>query len=532
MTSHQSLPAFPDGFLWGVSTSAFQIEGALDEDGRGPSAWDAFVRQEGRIKDGSDASVTTDHYHRWPEDIALLRELGVGAYRFSVSWPRVLPSGAGRVNGPGLDFYDRLVDALCEAGIQPVPTLFHWDTPLAPGGARRLAAARHRAAVRRLRRHGRRPPRGPRRALDHPERARRTDAAGLRPRCACARRAAAVRDALPVAHHQLLGHGLAVRALRARGVRSIGIANSHGPVRPRTDSGADAEAADLYDTLTNRLFADPLLLGRYPDEGLAALLPGPVDEDLKAISEPLDRYGVNYYQPTLVGAPEPRPAADAGPAGAGFAGVELPAELPFTLHEMPGRERTGFGWAVVPEGLPETLHILRDRYGDRLPPVLVTENGCAYPDRTRDARRIAFHDAHLRALHRGIGEGPRRPRLLRLVAAGQLRVGPRAVRSASAWSTWTTRHRSAPRRTPSTGSAAPCASSAASSARARRPGDPPLPAEYDRGRRPVRALGVRPRALGERPPACRASSPREPPADTGVRDNAVMCCTRNASVIA
>ncbi|MEU3192648.1 family 1 glycosylhydrolase [Streptomyces sp. NPDC006992] len=409
MTSHQPLPVFPDGFLWGVSTSAFQIEGALDEDGRGPSAWDAFVRQEGRIKDGSDASVTTDHYHRWPEDVALLRELGVGAYRFSVSWPRVLPSGAGRVNGPGLDFYDRLVDALCEAGIQPVPTLFHWDTPLAleerGGWLRRDTAQRF---------------------ADYAD----TVAARLGDRVAhwitlnepaeltllgygLGAHAPGERllfDALPVAHHQLLGHGLAVRALRARGVPSIGIANSHGPVRPRTDSAADAEAADLYDTLTNRLFADPLLLGRYPDEGLAALLPGPVDEDLKAIGEPLDRYGVNYYQPTLVGAPGMRPAADGGssgggPAGGGFAGVGIPAELPFTLHELPGRERTGFGWAVVPEGLPETLHILRDRYGDRLPPVLVTENGCSYPDRTRDARRIAFHDAHLRALHRGIGEG-------------------------------------------------------------------------------------------------------------------------------
>ncbi|MGI5352330.1 GH1 family beta-glucosidase [Streptomyces sp. CA-250714] len=395
MTSRQPLPAFPDGFLWGVSTSAFQIEGATDEDGRGPSAWDAFVREPGRIKDGSDAAVATDHYHRWPEDVALLRELGVGAYRFSISWPRVLPSGSGRVNAPGLDFYDRLVDTLCEAGIQPAPTLFHWDTPLAleegGGWLRRETAQRFAdyadTVAARL---------GDRVAhwitLNEPAEVTLlgyglgVHAPGKR----------LLFDALPAAHHQLLGHGLAVRVLRAHGARSIGIANSHGPVQPLSDSAADTGAADFYDTVSNRLFADPLLLGRYPDPELAALLPGPVDEDLKVIAEPLDWYGVNYYQPTLVGA---------GDSAGDFAGIGIPAGLPFAFHEIPDRERTGFGWAVVPEGLTQTLRTLRDRYGDRLPPVLITENGCAYPDRTEDARRISFLDAHLRALHTALAEG-------------------------------------------------------------------------------------------------------------------------------
>ncbi|MBO8198687.1 beta-glucosidase [Streptomyces smyrnaeus] len=395
MTSHQPLPAFPDGFLWGVSTSAFQIEGASAEDGRGPCAWDAFTRRTGRIKDGSDAAVATDHYHRWPEDVALLRELGVDAYRFSLSWPRVLPSGGGQLNRPGLDFYDRLVDTLCEAGIQPVPTLFHWDTPLAleerGGWLRRetahlfadyadIVAARLGDRVNRWI------------TLNEPAELTLLGY-GLGVHAPGER---LLFDALPAAHHQLLGHGLAVRALRANGADSIGIANSHGPVRPLSDSPADTGAADFYDTLTNHLFADPLLLGRYPDQELAELLPGPVEDDLEAIGEPLDWYGINYYRPTVVGA---------GGEGGKFAGVDIPAEVPFTLHETPGRERTGSGWAVVPEGLTDTLRTLGERYGDRLPPVLITENGCAYPDRTHDGRRIDFLDAHLRALHTALTEG-------------------------------------------------------------------------------------------------------------------------------
>ncbi|RCG24348.1 beta-glucosidase [Streptomyces diacarni] len=398
MTSHQPLPAFPDGFLWGTSTSAFQIEGGVGADGRGPSVWDAFTRQPGRIKDGSDAAVATDHYHRWREDVALLRELGAGAYRFSVSWPRVLPTGTGEVNAPGLDFYDALVDALCEAGIEPVPTLFHWDTPLPleeRGGwlerdtAQRFADYADAVAARLADRVTRWI------TLNEPAEVTLLGY-GLGDHAPGKR---LLFDALPAAHHQLLGHGLAARALRARGVRSIGVANSHGPVWPVSSSEEDTGAAALYDLLTNRLFAEPLLLGRYPDEGLAAMLPGPVADDLGLIGDSLDWYGVNYYQPTLVGAPDPRTQADE------FAGIGIPAELPFGIREIPGRERTGFGWAVVPEGLRETLRTLRERYGERLPPVLVTENGCAYPEPVADAGRIAFHDAHLRELHAALEEG-------------------------------------------------------------------------------------------------------------------------------
>ena len=398
MTRQTTLPEFPEGFLWGVSTSAFQIEGAVDADGRGPATWDAFTAEAGRVKDGSTARVATDHYHRWREDIALMSDLGVGAYRFSVAWPRVLPTGGGALNTAGLDFYDRLVDGLVEAGIAPVVTLYHWDHPLPveeQGGwlsrdTARLYADYADAVAARL---------GDRVAhwitLNEPAELTLLGY-GLGEHAPGKR---LLFDALPVAHHQLLGHGLAVQALRARGARSIGIANSHGPVWPVSDGEKDTEAAELYDVLTNRMFADPLLLGSYPDEALAAMMPGPVDEDLKTISEPLDWYGINYYQPTLVGAPDHEWQA------AEYAGIEIPAELPFGIREIPDRERTGFGWAVVPEGLSETLRTFRDRYGDRLPPVMITENGCSYPEKTDDARRIAFLDGHLRELRAAMDDG-------------------------------------------------------------------------------------------------------------------------------
>ncbi|MFG2720787.1 GH1 family beta-glucosidase [Streptomyces sp. NPDC048416] len=399
------LPAFPPGFLWGVSASAFQIEGAVDAEGRGPSVWDAFTRQGGRIKDGSHADVATGHYHRYREDVALMAGLGVGAYRFSVSWSRVQPTGAGPVNERGLDFYDRLVDALCAAGIAPVPTLFHWDTPLAleeRGGWLNRDTAERFAAYASLvaERLADRVPRWI--TLNEPAEVTLLGygigehAPGRR----------LVFDALPAAHHQLLGHGRAVEALRAAGAREIGIAASHSPVWTAGDTDEDRAAAGLYDTLMNRLFADPILTGAYPDEGLAALMPGPVAEDLSVIRAPLDWYGINYYNPALVGAPAPDAATS-------LAGIALPPGLPFGLHEIEGYERTDFGWPVVPDGLHELLVAFRARYGDALPPLFITENGCSYGDgpdpaaggRVADARRIAYHDGHLRALHRAIADG-------------------------------------------------------------------------------------------------------------------------------
>ncbi|UUU22033.1 GH1 family beta-glucosidase [Streptomyces sp. DSM 40750] len=380
------IPQFPAGFLWGVSTSAHQIEGAVDE--REPSVWDAFSAEADRIKDGSTAAVACDHFHRYPQDVALLRDLGVGAYRFSISWPRVNAPG-------GLDFYDRLVDELIGAGVRPVPTLFHWDLPSsleeAGGWLNRDTAERFAeyAAVMAARLGDRvtkwitiNEP-AEHTLLGH---ALGTHAPGKQ----------LMFDALPAAHHQLLGHGLAVRALRAAGVTDIGIANSHGPTWAASEEQADVEAAGFYDLLLNRLFAEPVLLGEYP-EGIGELMPGTdIESDLKVISEPLDWYGVNYYAPTRVGAPE---GADIE-----FGGVTIPAELPFTVKEIEGVPTTDFGWPVVPEGLTELLTGFHERYGDRLPPVVITENGCSY-EGVDDQQRIAYLDGHVRALHRASEAG-------------------------------------------------------------------------------------------------------------------------------
>ncbi|MFE1911917.1 GH1 family beta-glucosidase [Streptomyces anandii] len=380
-TSDPAVPRFPDGFLWGVSTSAHQIEGAAGE--REPSVWDAFTAGPGHIKDGSTAEVACDHCHRHAEDVALLAGLGVGAYRFSVSWPRVNAPG-------GLDFYDRLVDELCAAGVRPVPTLFHWDLPARLDWLERDTASRFAEYVSVVAaRLGDRVKKWI--TLNEPaEHTLLGHALGVH---APGRKL--LFDALPVAHHQLLAHGLAVRALRAAGAGDIGIANSHGPAWAASAEPADVEAADFYDVLLNRLFAEPLLLGEYP-AGLGELMPGDVHADLKVISEPLDWYGINYYAPTLVGAPEGTEIE--------FGGVTLPAELPFSVREIEGRPVTGFGWPVVPEGLTELLTGFRDRYGDRLPPVVITENGCSY-EGLDDTDRIAYLDGHIRALHRAVEAG-------------------------------------------------------------------------------------------------------------------------------
>lgn len=394
-TPPEPLPVFPPGFLWGASASAFQTEGGADAEGKGPSGWDAFAAR-GRIKDGADAARGTGFHERYREDVALLAGLGADAFRFSVSWPRVVPGGSGPVNARGLDFYDRLVDELCAHGITPAPTLYHWDTPLpldeAGGWLRRETALRFAeyASVVAERLADRVPM-----WMTVNEPAEVTLLGYALGEHAPGRRL--LFDALPAAHHQLLAHGLAVEALRAAGAARVGIAVSHSPVWTAGDSDEDRLAAELYDTVTNRLFADPLLTGAYPDENFAALMPGPVADDLAVISQPLDFYGVNYYCPMLVGAP-------ADDALDGFAGVGMPDELPFGLREIETAERTDFGWPVVPDGLRELLGSLGSRYGDRLPPVVITENGCSY-DGLDDRRRIAFLDAHLRVLHRAIGEG-------------------------------------------------------------------------------------------------------------------------------
>jgi beta-glucosidase len=394
--------AFPPGFLWGVAAAAYQIEGAVDEDGRGPSTWDTFCAEPGRVMNGDSGAVATDHYHRYPEDVALMRDLGVGAYRFSIAWPRIVPTGSGPVNPAGLDFYDRLVDELCAAGIAPAATLYHWDTPQpledAGGWLNRDIVHRfadYATAV------------GERLAdrvrmwmpLNEPMVVTLFGygVGGHAPGKAL------LFGALPVAHHQLLAHGLAVQALRAAGASNIGIANNHPPVWPASDSEADVGAAQAYDALVNGLFADPVLVGRYPTEELAEAMPGPVAEDLAIMATPLDWYGVNYYNPSKVGAPDTSQTT--------VDGVELPPGLPFSFPPITGYPVTGFWWPVVPDGLHEILTKLKTRYGTALPPVYITENGCAYDDgpdergRVADQRRIDYLDGHLRAVRAAMDDG-------------------------------------------------------------------------------------------------------------------------------
>jgi beta-glucosidase len=385
------MPAFPAGFRWGVATAAYQIEGAATEDGRGPSIWDTFSHEPGRISDGSTGDVACDHYHRYADDVALMAELGVGGYRFSVSWPRVQPAGGGPVNAPGIAFYDRLVDTLLARGIEPAVTLFHWDLPQAlqdaGGWANRDTAVRFGeyaglvadALGDRI---------GLWITLNEPfihlalGHVIGMHAPGL----------TGAEQILAVAHHQMLGHGLAAAAVRPG---RVGIANNYTPVwavgRDGTRATATEEdelAAVIYDSLHNRLFTDPLLLGRYPDgSGALGDLDAVVrDGDLATIAAPLDVLGVNYYNPTGIGAPEP----DSG--------------VPFDLRQLTGFPVTGYGWPVVPDGLREILATLHGRYPG-LPPVWITENGCAYPDGTGDDARIAYLDGHLRAVREAIDAG-------------------------------------------------------------------------------------------------------------------------------
>ncbi|MFC1414882.1 GH1 family beta-glucosidase [Streptacidiphilus sp. N1-12] len=398
----------PPGFSWGASTAAYQIEGAAAEDGKGPSIWDTFTARPGAVRDGHTGHTACDHYHRYREDVALMRGLGLDAYRFSLSWPRILPTGSGPVNQAGLDFYDRLVDELLANGIAPVPTLFHWDLPQAledaDGWLNRDTAHRFAeyaaVAADRL---GDRVTRWI--TLNEPfVHMAYGYAFGIH-----APGRALLLDALPVAHHQLLGHGLATAALRAHGAAQVMIANNCSPVRPGGRSAEDLAAVEAYDILHNRLFNDPLLLGSYPDlSGYGAPEPtwgGLVrDGDLAAIAAPLDGLGLNYYNPTWVVAPA-APTAPAGPA-APSAGI-----LPFDLAEPgPGYARTGFGWPVVPDGLTELLLQMRQRYGDALPPVWITENGCSQPDRPvdgeiRDQDRIDYLDAHIDAVAAAVAQG-------------------------------------------------------------------------------------------------------------------------------
>lgn len=378
---------FPTGFTWGSATSSFQIEGAAEADGRGESIWDRFCRQPGAIKDATDGRVACDHYHRFRDDIALMRDLGLTAYRFSIAWPRVMPDGTGDVNPAGLDFYDGLVDALLEAGITPYPTLYHWDLPQAledrggwPARATAEAFAGYAAAtVRRL---------GDRvrhwATINEPfvvanlgylngEHAPgRTDLGA----------------ALAASHHVLLAHGLAMREIRAvRPDAEVGIVVNFTPVTRVGASPLAVERQQVVDEWENRWYSDAVAGLGYPEYAVerlgwdrAEVLPG----DMDLIGSPIDFLGINFYTRKFVGALEGERTERGG--------------------------ETAMGWEIHPPALGELLHSLHDRY--RFPKLLITENGAAMPDEARaadgrvaDLDRIAYLHDHLAQVADAVTDG-------------------------------------------------------------------------------------------------------------------------------
>lgn len=385
---------FPDSFTWGAATSAYQIEGAWNEDGRGLSVWDTFVRQPGDIEDSSTGDVAADFYHRYKDDIRIMSNLGLQAFRFSIAWPRILPQGTGAVNPAGLDFYDRLVDALLENGIRPLPTLHHWDLPQAlqdqGGWARReTAEAFAELADHTVKRLGDRIDEW----VTHNEPFVVAFVGHFQ-----GRHAPGIRDlktAALAAHHLLLSHGLAVQAIRASAPRpvQVGIVLNLNPVHPASDSEADQLAARKYDAVLNRLFLDPVFKAVYPQD-LVALLPGafPADaeSDLKIIAEPLDFMGVNYYTRSVI--------------------CHDPAEPPLHLSWVnPAGSEYSQMWEIYPPGLYEILTRVWEEY--RPARMWVSENGIPVPDgvdfdgRVRDIRRIAYYRDHLVQVHRAISDG-------------------------------------------------------------------------------------------------------------------------------
>lgn len=408
--------AFPAGFTWGAATAAYQIEGAPDADGKGPSVWDTFSHTPGKVRGGDTGDIACDSYRRYREDADLLRSLGLRAYRFSISWPRVFPDGSGKVNQAGLDHYRSLADALAERGIAAVATLFHWDLPQAlqdlGGWAVRDTALRFAdyAAV-------------------------AGDALGDRvarwitlneplvvshngyrigvhaPGVADAEAAAAA------THHLLLGHGLAVAALRAAtpGGSEVGVTLNLTPVRVAQRPGvteADGfgpleQARLITDSTANGVFLEPLLSGRYPEHALPGVLPPAsliADGDMETIAAPLDFLGVNYYEPIHLRPGDPdNLAPDEEPA------LPLPGVRGAVKYRPRGMEQTSMGWLVDPEGLYELLlRLSKDAPGL---PLVITENGCAAEDyvnpegAVRDLERIRFLHLHLDAAARAIRDG-------------------------------------------------------------------------------------------------------------------------------
>ena len=395
---------FPKNFVFGAATAAYQIEGGVEQGGRAPSIWDTFSHRRGKTRRGHNGDVACDHYERYPEDVELMRALGLDAYRFSISWPRVVPQGRGKSNEKGLDFYSRLVDALLEAGITPYATLFHWDLPQAlqeryGGFADRRAVDDYadyvQAVVNRL---------GDRvkhwitfnepwvfAVLGH---LLGTHAPGRHN----------PRAAFRTVHHQLLAHGRAVQRIRALdGEAQVGITLNLMPIYPRTERPRDLRAAGMADQFVNRLLLDPLFRAVYPErlwKRAFPFRPKIYDGDMELIAEPVDFLGVNTYTRALT-----RRSLLTPPLFFDMSGRRTPEHA----YTRDGVQYTSMGWEVFPEGLYELLTRLRDEYNN--PAVYITENGAAFDDRlgdddrVRDPQRTAYLSDHLEQAARALDDG-------------------------------------------------------------------------------------------------------------------------------
>jgi beta-glucosidase len=385
---------FPEQFLWGAATSAHQIEGSPLADGAGRSIWHRFTRTPGLTAGGDTGDVACDHYRRYREDVALMRELGLGAYRFSIAWARVLPDGTGRVNPGGLDFYSRLVDELLAAGIQPFATLYHWDLPEAlddrggwlnpdiAGWFADYAQAVYRALDGRVTSWA---------TLNEPWVV--TDGGYLHGALAPGHRN--LFEAPLASHNLLCAHAAAVEAYRAEGRHRIGVVVNIEPKYSASDSPEDLAATRRADAYMNRQYLDPLLLGRWPEE-MAEVFgeawPEAMDRDVERLRQPLDFVGINYYTRSVVRAdPQAYPLEASG-------------------VRQPQKTYTETGWEVFPQGLTDTLVWFRDRYGTL--PLYVTENGAAFYDPpvaenelVEDSLRVAYYRDHLKAVRAALDQG-------------------------------------------------------------------------------------------------------------------------------
>jgi len=395
---------FPENFLWGTATAAYQVEGAVNEDGRGASIWDTFSHTPGKVRHGDTGDIACDQYHRLEEDLDLMSELGLKAYRFSVAWPRIQPDGSGPANQKGLDYYRRLVDGLRQRSIEPMLTLYHWDLPQAledRGGWTSRETSERFAEYASVVYEALSGDVGFWITLNEPW-VSAWLGYGIGIHAPGTRETGA---ALSATHHLLLGHGLALDSMRAGGDNQLGITLNLSPVRPATDDPADAEAARRVDGNANRLYLDPLFRGSYPED--VRELHGPDsdfsfvrDGDLEKISAPVDFLGINYYMRHTVVDPQRQAGL---PDAMRFENLNAATVVP------EGVETTAMGWPVEADGLTEILVRLHEEYTQI--PLYVTENGRAVDDYidpeggVDDEERVSYLDAHFRAARDAMERG-------------------------------------------------------------------------------------------------------------------------------